>query len=170
MLTRSVQRLVQQTAAELHGFARRSFMARTVVELLGGIAYRAEQELGWSRQTLRKALHEHRSSIECADGRKGRVGRKPAPHHSPQLLDDLRALMKGQCQTDPTFRTTRLYRRMGAPEVRRQLIEQKGYTDDQLPTEQTIRVHLNELGFHPQRVQKSKPKKRSRKRTPSSSR
>jgi hypothetical protein len=145
-------------------------MARTVVELLGGIAYRAEQELGWSRQTLRKALHEHRSSIECADGRKGRVGRKPVQHHLPRLLDDLRTLMEEQCQTDPTFRTTRLYRRLSVLEVRRQLIEQKGYLDEQLPTPETLRVRLDELDYHPRRVQKSKAKKRSRKPTPSSTR
>ena len=59
---------------------------------------------------------------------------------------------------------------MSAPEVRRQWIEQKGYADADLPTEQTIRVHLNKLGYHPQRVQKSKPKKRFRRPTLSSGR
>jgi hypothetical protein len=170
MLTKSVRRVLQQTAAELRGFTRRSFMARTVVELLSGVPYRAEQELGWNRQTVRKALHEHASSVECVDGRKGRAGRKPVHHHLPRLLEDLRSLMESQCQTDPTFRTTRLYRRLSVEEVRRQLIAQKGYHETQLPSAETLRVRLEELNYHPQRVQKSKAKKRFRKPMPSSSR
>jgi hypothetical protein len=53
--------------------------------------------------------------------------------------------------------------------VRRQLIAQKGYTDAALPTERTIRTKLNHLGYHPSRVAKAKPKKRSPKQTPFSS-
>jgi hypothetical protein len=42
------------------------------------------------------------------------------------------------------------------------LIEQKGYTDEELPSEEAIRVRLNQLGFSLKKVQKSKPKKNSR--------
>ena len=67
----------------------------------------------------------------------------------------------------PQFRTQRLYTRLDAAEVRRQLIAQKGYTDAQLPTLQTITAKLNALGYYPQKVAKSEPKKRSPKPTPS---
>ena len=39
----------------------------------------------------------------------------------PTLLDDIRAIVDSQSQTDPQFRTTRLYTRLSAAEVRRQL-------------------------------------------------
>ena len=50
--------------------------------------------------------------------------------------------------------------------MRHQLIAQKGYTDAQLPTVQTITTKLNALGYYPQKVAKSEPKKRSQKPTP----
>ena len=71
-------------------------------------------------------------------------------------------------QDDPTFRTTRLYCRLTAPEVRRQLIRRKSYTDEQLPSLQTITTKLNALGYHLGKVRKCLSKKKSPKRTPSS--
>jgi hypothetical protein len=44
--------------------------------------------------------------------------------------------------------------------VRQQLILQKGYQDEELPSEEIIRQRLNELGYHLRRVAKIKPKKR----------
>jgi hypothetical protein len=49
---------------------------------------------------------------------------------------------------------------MSAAEVRRQLIEQKGYADEELPSRQTINTKLRELDYYPKRVAKSKPKKK----------
>ena len=167
-LTQSVRTLVLETAASLTGYAKRAFMARTVNELLDGTPYRAQQELGWNRTTLRKALGEARSGIVCADGRKVVTGRKAAEVHHPKLLDDLRSIVDGQSQADPSFRTARLYTRLSAGEVRAQLIAQKGYADETLPCEQTIRNKLNALGYHPQRVQKSRPQKKFPRRTRSS--
>jgi len=76
-------------------------------------------------------------------------------------LEDIRAIVDGQSQTDPSFRTTRLYARLSAAEVRRQLIRQKGYTHEELPTEETIRVKLNDLGYKLRAVQKSRPQTNS---------
>ncbi len=73
------------------------------------------------------------------------------------LLDDI---ADGQSQTDATFKTNRLYTRLTAVEVREQLIKQKGYSDDELPTEETIRVKLNQLDYELGNVQKSRPKKK----------
>jgi hypothetical protein len=39
--------------------------------------------------------------------------------------------------------------------VRRQLIEQKGYQEDELPTAETIATKLSELGYYPKKVTKS---------------
>jgi hypothetical protein len=57
---------------------------------------------------------------------------------------------------------------LDAPEVRQQLIVQKGYTEAELPTVRTITAKLNALGYYPQKVAKREPKKRSRRRMPSS--
>ena len=168
-LARSVKKLVLETASSLTGYAKRAFMARTVNELLKGVPFRAEQELGWNRRTLRKAMGEASSGVECADGRKEMTGRKAAEEHLPTLLDDIRQIVDRQSQADPSFRTARLYTRLSAGEVRAQLIVQ-GYSDEALPCEQTIRNKLNALGYHPQRVQKSRPKKRSQRPMRSSQR
>lgn len=73
------------------------------------------------------------------------------------MAQDVRAIVDAQSQTDPTFRTTRLYRRITAKEVRRQLLEDKGYAPNQVPCERSMRDLLATLGFHPRKVVKSKP-------------
>lgn len=156
----SLRSALRDAARSLKGHAKRLFMARTVKNVFGGVSYRAEQELGWNRGTLRKGLHELESGIECVDGRRGATGRKPAEAHLPNLLTDIRDLVDSQSQTDARFRTHRLYTRMSAAEVRRQLKEQKGYRQDELPSEETLRCKLNMLGFHPVRVQKTQVKKK----------
>src|SRR5215212_4768471 len=139
------------------GPARRRYMAETVSTL--GLGQRQAQDLfGWGRDTLRKALHERRTGLTCQDAT-SRRGRKPAEHHLPGLRDDIKDLVKDHVQADPTFRTTRLYCRLTAPEVRRQLIQRKGYTDEQLPSLQTITTKLNALGFHLGKVRKCLPQK-----------
>ena len=77
------------------------------------------------------------SGFTCLDACTAR-GRKRVEDHLPTLLADIKAIVDSQSQTDPQFRTTRLYTRLSAAEVRRQLIGQKGYTDDTLPTVQTL--------------------------------
>jgi hypothetical protein len=157
-----------ETAETLRGPQRRRFLAQTVQSFGPGGQRRAETELGWNRGTIRKALHELHSGITCCDAFAAR-GRLRAEERLPQLLDDIRDVVTAQSQTDPRFRTRRLYTRLTAEEVRRQLQLQKGYQDAELPVARTLRRKLNDLGFHLTKVAKCKPKKRSRRRTPSSS-
>lgn len=158
-LTASLKALFIETATRLKGSARRRFMARTVQELGLGGQRRAERELGWGRPTIRKGQHELDSGFTCVDAFSAR-GRKRAEEHLPTLLTDLTAIVDGQSQTDPQFRTNRLYTRLSAAEVRRQLILQKGYTDEALPTVETIGAKLNALNYHPTRVAKTQPQKK----------
>jgi len=160
--------LLQETVSSLKGHAKRLFMARTVRDVFGGVVFRAEKELGWNRRTIGKGLHELASGIECIDGRRGATGRKPAEAHLPNLLSDIRDLLDSQSHTDARFRTHRLYTRMSVAEVRRQLQAKKGYRDEELPSEETLRCKVNKLGYYPTRVQKTQVKKRSQKPTPSS--
>ena len=167
-LTASRKTWLIETAKALKGSERRLFMARTVKELWRGGQRLAERELGWHRETIRKGTHELESGVVCIDAFSAR-GRKRAEEHLPKLLDDIRGIVDSQSQADPQFRTQRLYTRLSGAEVRRQLILQKGYTDAELPTAETIRTKLNELGYYPKKVAKSKPQKRFPKPTLSSS-
>jgi hypothetical protein len=166
-LTDSLKTLFIDTANTLKGSERRRFMARTVQEFGPGGQRRAERELGWNRQTNRKALRELATGLICLDAFTLRR-RKRAEEHLPYLLTDIKAIVDSQSQVDPQFRTTRLYTRLTAAEVRRQLIAQKGYTETELPTERTIASKLSLLGYYPSKVAKTQPQKRSQKPTPSS--
>ncbi len=168
-LTETRKAWLIETAKTLKGYERRRFMARTVQELGAGGQRRAERELRWNRQTIRKASRELESGLRCLDAVAFRR-RKRAEERLPSLLEDITAIVDGQSQADPSFRTTRLYTRLTAGEVRRQLIRQHGYMDDELPTERTISTKLRDVGYYPTKVAKSQPQKRSLRPTPSSSR
>jgi len=147
-------------AKALKGSQRRLFMAKTVAAMGRGGQLRAEAHLGWNRETIRKGTHELRTGMTCVDAFHCRR-RKPAEEHLPRLLEDIRSIADGQSQADPRFQTDRLFTRISAAEVRRQLIATKGYTDAELPTQQTINKKLNLLGFRLTRVAKCRPQKES---------
>jgi ParB-like chromosome segregation protein Spo0J len=159
-LTDEFKANIIETARMLRGHDRRLFMARTVRSLGQGGQRRAEAEFGWSRVTIRKGMHELRSGITCCDAYSFR-GRSRAEEKLPRLLDDIRDIAKRFSQTDPQFRNRRLYTKLTAEELRRQLIAQRGYSSTELPTPRSLRTKLNDLGFHLTKVAKCKPKKRS---------
>jgi hypothetical protein len=154
-------------AKALKGSQKRLFMARTVGAMGRGGQRWAQEHLGWCRETIRKGTHELRTGMTCLDAFHCRR-RKPAEEHLPRLLDDIRSIADGQSQADPKFQTDRLFTRISAAEVRRQLIAVKGYTDAELPTQQTINTKMNLLGFSLSRVAKCRPQKGSRRPMPSS--
>jgi len=96
-------------------------MARVVKSLGKGGQRRAEIELRWNRRTIRKGTHELESGFRCYDNFASR-GRKPVEQHLPNLLSDITAIAEAESQTDPTFKTTRLYIRLSAAAVREQLV------------------------------------------------
>ena len=166
-LTDGFKNNIVATGKALRGVQRRLFIARTVQSLgIGGQRW-AEKEFGWNGITIRKGMHELRSGISCCDAFAAR-GRLRAEEHLPNLLSDIQDIAKGFSQTDPQFRTRRLYTRLTAEELRRQLIDHKGYAGADLPTPRTLRTKLNDLGFHLTKVAKCKPKKRSSRPTRSS--
>ena len=160
-LTNSRKTWFIETAKALKGSEWRIFMARTVRELGSGGQRLAERELGWNRGTIRKGEDELESGIAIEDNFSAR-GRKPSEVHLPNLLTDIQGIVDSQSQTDPQFRNTRLYCRLSAGEVRRQLIALQEYSDDELPTEQTINSKMNKLGYYAKKVAKSQPQKNSR--------
>ena len=115
------------TAEALKGSGKRLFMAKTVQAMGRGGQRWAEVHLGWCRDTIRKGAHELRTGMTCVDAFHCRR-RKPAEEHLPRLLEDIRSIADGQSQADPKFQTNRLFTRISAAEVRRQLIATKGYS------------------------------------------
>ncbi len=156
----TTKQVYRETGQTLKGSDRRLFMARVVKALGEGGQRQAERELGWNRRTIRKGIHELESGVVCLDGYSAR-GRKAAEEHLPTLLTDIQAIVDGQSQTDPRFESNRLYTRLSAAQVRQQLIVQKGYSHAELPSEETIRVKLNALGYRLRTVRKSVPQKNS---------
>jgi hypothetical protein len=154
-------------AKALKGSQKRVFMAKAVVAMGRGGQRWAQEHLGWCRETIRKGTHELRSGMTCVDAFHCRR-RKPAEEHLPRLLDDIRSIADGQSQADPKFQTGRLFTRISAAEVRRQLIATKGYTDEELPTQQTINTKMNLLGYSLSKVAKCRPQRKSSRPMPSS--
>lgn len=151
-LTASLKELLIETARKLKGRDRRRFMALTVKELGPGGQRLAERELGWSRVTIRKGLRELEAG--AADTLPGAPhGRLRAEEHLPRLLADICALIEQQRRLDPDPRCGNDPRMacLSAAEVRRRLISEYGYSDDELPTVQTIAAKLKTLGYHPRR-------------------
>ena len=157
-ISEEVKKTFNETRDQLSGYQRRHFMAQIVENIYEGNARRAARELGWDRKTMGKALDELRGDFCYIDHYRQR-GRKKAEVHWPNLQQDIKEIVDSQSQTDPTFRTQRLYTRLSAAEVRRQLVAQKGYAEEKLPTRVTINRKLNEMGYHLRPVQKSRPEK-----------
>mgnify|MGYP005838710589 CR=1 FL=1 len=136
-------------------------MAQTVAELGRGGQRLVESELGWNRASIRKGIKELKSGITCVENYSAK-GRYKAEEHLPTLLEDIKNIVDSQSQTDPSFKSRRLYTRLSAAEVRKQLIGKLGYSDEVLPTAETIRVKLNDLGYTLKRVAKVSLKKNTR--------
>ena len=134
-------------------------MAEVVKNLGRGGQTRAEKELGWNRRTIRKGMQELEHGISIIDAFKLR-GRKPIEVKLPNLRADIISIVDSQTQTDPSFKSSKLYTRLSVTQVRRQLIELKGYDSQELPSNEVIRQKLNQLGYSLKRVAKTKPLKK----------
>jgi hypothetical protein len=119
----------------------------------------AERYLGWNRKTIRKGIQERESGQPIED-RFHERGRKKVEEHLPLLLQDIREIVEPHSQTDPTFRSTRVYTPLTAEEVRHRLHTQFGYTQAQLPCVRTLRTKLNQLGYQLRKVRKCRPQKK----------
>jgi transposase len=158
-LSQEFKAVLKYAADKLTGAARRIFMAQTVEAAGRGGQRWAERELGWNRGTIRKGRHELSSGLVCIDAFNAR-GRKKAEEHLPKLLDDIEDIVSPHSQVDPTFKTTQLYTRLTAKEVRKQLIRQKHYSAEALPSVRTLDTKLNALDYRLKRVAKSQPIKK----------
>jgi hypothetical protein len=117
----------KNTAQALRGSSRRRYMAQTVSLLGWGGQRFAEKVLGWNRTTIRKGKSEIESNKNIIDRFHYR-GRKRAEAHLPKIIDDIKSIVEPISQTDPTFRSRRLYTPLTAEEIHRRLRKDKGYS------------------------------------------
>jgi transposase len=158
ILTDSIIDWLTNTANRLKGSVRRIFIAETVQQLGPGGASIAEEKLGWNRGTIRKGQNELETQ-PIEDNFSGR-GRNKCEELFPRLLGDIKKIAEPECQTDPSFNSCRLYTRLTAKEVRNRLLEIDYYDEKTLPCTRTINTRLNDLGYNPKKVQKTKPHKK----------
>lgn len=144
---------------ELKGSHKRIALAKVSEAIGKGGQTTVAKEFKVSRDTVRKRLHELKSQITIVDAFNAR-GRKNIEEKLPSLIDDIKDIVDSQSQTDPSFKTTRLFTRITVKEVRNQLIKQKNYENKELPTNQTLNNKINKLGYKLKKVRKVKPLKK----------
>ena len=166
-LSPSVKALLGDAARKLTGSRRRAFMANVTVELLGGSAQRAKARFGWNRDTVELGLRERASGIVCVDNFAAR-GHKKSEAKRPDLERDIRALADPHSQADPPFKSALSYTRLSASSVRRALVEERGWREEDLPAPRTFNTILNRLGYRLRSVAKTKPEKKRSTPRPSS--
>lgn len=162
-----IKALLCEAASKLTAHRRRAFMAKVTVELLGGSAWRAESQFGWNRHTVKLGLCERASGIVCVDDFAAR-GNKKSERKRPELERDIRALADPHSQADPQFKSSLAYTRLSAAAVRRALIQDKGWREEDLPAERTMNSILNRLGYRLRSVAKTRPEKKPPTPKPSS--
>jgi transposase len=151
--------LICSASRLLTGYERRLFVAEVATELCGGSARQAERRFGWGRATVEKGLHESCSGVRCLENFAAR-GRPRSEEKKPQLAEDIQTIVEPHTQADPELKSSRRYTNLSAGEVREALIA-KGYCQDDLPSERTMRDILNRMNYRLKRIQKGKPLKKT---------
>lgn len=156
-----VDGLLVSAAGMLKGRGRRMFLANVCCRLCDGSPRKTEERFGWGRQTVAKGLlelqqGESASVVESTAHR----GRQRSEVANPQLAIDIRLIVEPHTHSDPELKTERQYTNLSAAEVRRALVE-RGYLEDQLPSERTLRDILNRMNYRLKRIQKGKPLKKT---------
>src|SRR3712207_32626 len=157
--TQPFEMLIRSAARRLKGHQRRLFLAEVATQLCDGNPRQAERRFGFGRDTVSKGLHEATQGIRCLENFAAR-GRQRSEDKSPQLAAAIRAIVEPHTQADPELKSSRRYTNLSARAVLEALKRQKGYNDDRLPKERTMRDILNRLGYRIKRIQKAKPLKK----------
>jgi hypothetical protein len=129
------------------------------VEALGRGGQRLAQHLlGWDRDTIRKGASEWRSGDPGIDWRRFNGPKPSIIVRLPDLRNDLREIVEPNVHADPKLTSDRLYCRVAG--IVGALIEHKGYRSVDLPSDESIRKMLDDMGYCMRKVRKSKPSKK----------
>ena len=158
-LVKGYEELLQQAVRRLQGHERRLFMAEVVLKLCRGNPRKAERRFGWGRETVTKGLHELQQGVRCLENFSAR--RRPRTEEkNPQLAQDIRAIVEPHTQADPELKTERRYCNRSASDVL-EALRKKGYAQEELPSERTMRDILHRLNYRLKRIRKGKPLKKT---------
>jgi len=151
--------IIKDACKRMSGFKKRQYQAEISLKYFDGNARKTEQEMGWGRQPVEKGLGELRTGIRCIDNHK-QCGRTRTEDKCPELKEDISDLAEPLTQADPAMQSSLTYTRITAKAMRLALIDEKGYTDEELPCVNTIGNILDRSGYNLKRVIKSKPAKK----------
>jgi hypothetical protein len=158
-MSEAERELIKDASKRLTGFKRRQYQASITLKYFDGNARKAERVLGWGRKSLEKGLGEARTGIRCLDNYKNR-GRKRTEDRIEGLKEDVCEIAELHTQADPAVKSSLTYTRLTGESLKKGLVEDKGYAEEQLPSGNTFRSMLNRLGYNRKRVQKAKPLKK----------
>lgn len=147
---------IKEVAEKITGSQKRRIAAMLAIQFCDGSPRKAEREFGFSRDCVMTGLGELQSGVRCFDDYSGR-GRIQTEIAHPGMEEDIHDILKEHSQTDPTFNSSLRYSKITATEVRDNLITEKGYSPEVIPSRQTIGTILNRLGYRLRKVLKSKP-------------
>lgn len=151
--------LLQVGAQRLKGHQRRLFQAETCLKLCDGNPRQAERRFGWGRKNVALGIHEFQSGIRCLENFVAK-GRRRAEELNPKLAQDIRDIVGPKSYTDPELKSSRRYSNLSAGDVREALLA-RGYQEQDLPRERSMRDILNRMNFRLKRIQKGKPLKKT---------
>jgi len=152
--------LIKEAVKRLKSYEQREYQAQIALDYFQGNARKTEREMGWGREALKVGMKEIETGIRCINRYKD-TGRTRTEDKIENLSEDICSLANLQTQADPSMKSGSLtYTRMTAKAMRKALIEDKGYSDKELPCEGTIGNILNRLGYNLKRVLKAKPAKK----------
>lgn len=153
--------LLKHAAEQLRGTQRRQFLAYVCSEMCGGDARRAERRFGWGRETIAKGLRERSAdSGDTTVFKSNNRGQRRSEEKNPQLAIDIRLIVEPHTHSDPELKTERQYTNLSAKEVRQALLD-RGYSEQEVPSERTLRDVLNRMNYRLKRIQKGKPLKKT---------
>lgn len=154
--------LLVSAASRMTGIERRLFLAEVCRKLCDGNTRQAERRFGWGRGTIAKGIEEQKLDADAQASRKsGNAGKKRSEERNPQLAIDIRLIVEPHTQTDPELKTQRRYTNLSAAEVRQSLLD-RGYSQQEVPSERTMRDILNRMNYRLKRIQKGKPLKKTK--------
>ena len=145
-LTESVRDTIRSAAQKLTGFRRRQFQAEMTIKYCRSNPRCAERVFGWGRDAVNTGLNELRTGIRCVENYSTR-GRPKSEEKSPQLVQEIHALVESQTQADPKFQTPLAYTRITAKAVRKRLVATAAGGTRHVPAERTVCDILNRLGY-----------------------
>jgi len=159
MFNKQIKKTIKGAASALTGYKRRAFVGQVAIDYFDASSRKTETYMGWARETIETGINEIKSGIRCIDNYSGR-GNIRTEVRLAHLEQDIREIVEPHTQTDPDFKNPYSYLKITAKSVRKELIN-RGYQDEELPTENTIGNILNRLNFSLKRVQKKAVKKDS---------